>query len=121
MRIEGVGIDIIEIARVKRALSRWGCKFESRILTSRELKVEKGLNHKAVFVAGRFAAKEAVFKSLEINPYWHKVNILKGKKGEPVVYLSSDVLKKAKKNIRRILISISHCKQYAVAQAIAVG
>jgi len=121
MRIEGVGVDVIEIDRVRKALERWGSSFEKRILSPQEISPKKDLLQKAVFLAGRFAAKEAIFKSLGINPCWHKVLILTGKKGEPVVSLSSDVLDNTEKNVKRVLVSISHCKKYALAQAVAIG
>ena len=121
MRIEGMGIDLIEIDRVERALERWGFNLEERILTSSEMRVRKNLTQRAVFLAGRFAAKEAIFKSLGINPYWHKVLVLTGKKGEPTVSVSPDILEKVGKNVTKVLVSISHCRKYALAQSIAIG
>lgn len=121
MRIEGIGVDLVEIDRVRVALERWGNKLEERILASPEIGVERNFRQRTVFLAGRFAAKEAIFKSLGIGPCWHKVFVLRGKKGEPVVTLSPDIFKKIEKNVKEILVSISHCKSYALAQAIAVG
>ena len=121
MRVEGIGIDLIEIDRIEKALKKWGSNLEKRILTSSEIRVKKNLSQRAVFLAGRFAAKEAIFKSLQINPCWRKVLVLTGEKGEPVVSLSPDISKKIGKNIKKVLVSISHCKNYASAQAIAIG
>jgi len=121
MRIEGVGVDLVEIDRIRAALKRWGRKLEERILTYEEIKVKKDLRQREVFLAGRFAAKEAIFKSLGINPCWHEVLVLRGRKGEPIVTLSPDILKKIQKDIKKVLVSIAHCKKYALAQAIAVG
>ncbi|MBE0478491.1 holo-ACP synthase [Candidatus Aerophobetes bacterium] len=121
MTIEGVGVDMVEIDRIKAALQKWGDNLEKRILASQELRVVKDFNQKAVFLAGRFAAKEAIFKALEINPDWHEVLVLTGKKGEPVVILSSKILKRIERKVKKVLVSISHCKSYALAQAMVIG
>ncbi|HHF97887.1 holo-ACP synthase [Candidatus Aerophobetes bacterium] len=121
MKIQGVGTDIIEIDRVKKVFEKWGKQFEEKILTSSEKQIKKSPSQKLTFLAGRFAAKEAVFKSLEIGPYWHKVSILQGKNGEPLVKLSPEILKNTRKKVKKVLVSISHCKKYALAQAIAIG
>lgn len=121
MRVEGVGVDLVEIDRVGVALQRWGENLEKRILASQEIRRGGKLKQRTFFLAGRFAAKEAIFKSLGINPRWHEVLVLTGKKGEPVVVLSPNIFKKIEKNVKKIVVSISHCKKYALAQAIAVG
>jgi len=119
--IKGVGIDLVEIQRVKKALKRWGHTLEKRILTPEEIRVGKKRKEGAVFLAGRFAAKEAIFKSLGINPRWQEVLVLTEERGRPVVNLSREILKQTKeKGVKKILVSISHSKKYAIAQAIAL-
>ena len=73
------------------------------------------------YLAGRFAAKEAIFKSVGGGINWRDIEILAKKNGKP--YLVNN--KKTKetlneKNIRRVLISISHDNDYAIAQALAL-
>ncbi|MCM8770646.1 MAG: holo-ACP synthase [Candidatus Omnitrophica bacterium] len=108
------GVDIIEVRRVRQAVQRWGDDFLKRIFTDNELK--NANNRPAIYehLAGRFAAKEAVFKALldkEIN--WKDIEISNDKDGKPVC----SILKKMK-NKPNIQISISHVKNYAVATAI---
>lgn len=120
--VRGVGVDLIEIDRIKRALGRWGSTFEERILTAEEMELKKRAGENFVFLAGRFAAKEAVFKSLGMSPYWQRISILKKGNGQPVVSFSkefSDYIKRGK--VKKILVSISHSKKYAIAQAITLG
>ena len=124
MTVKGVGIDIVEIDRVRNALQKWGDIFENKILTGEEISSkEKSSKGRVTFLAGRFAAKEAIFKSLGVSiPYWQKLSILAGERGEPVVKFRKEILKESKvKNVKRILVSISHSKKYAVAQALVLG
>lgn len=121
--IKGIGIDLIEIERIEKALQKWDELLERKILTSRE--IEEGeirRKGKLSFIAGRFAAKEAIFKSLGIAPRWCEVEILPGKRGIPVVTLYQKTLKLSQdKGIKKILVSISHTRSFALAQAIALG
>jgi len=121
--IKGIGIDIIRIRRIDKALARWGKQFEERVFTDKEIQSSYCLRKKAklAYLAGRFAAKEAIFKSIGGGISWRHIEILAKKSGEP--YLANN--KKTKealdeKNIRRVLISISHDNDYAIAQAVAL-
>jgi len=120
--IKGVGIDLIEIERIERALRKWDGLFERKILTSKEIEERKiRRKGKLSFIAGRFAAKEAIFKSLGIAPRWYEVEILPGKRGVPMVTLYQKTLKLSQdKGIKKILVSISHTRSFALAQAIAL-
>jgi len=62
--IKGIGTDLVEIARIKSSLSRWGDRFCGKILCSREIEDYKKSRHKPHFLAKRFAAKEAASKAL---------------------------------------------------------
>jgi len=62
--IYSVGIDLIELERVSNALDKWGDKFARRILGEEERILYREKKNKVQFLAGRFAAKEAVMKSL---------------------------------------------------------
>ena len=108
--IRGIGIDICQISRIRLDMFK-------RILTKKEIdifqdiKVEK---KKIEFLAGRFSAKEAVFKALnEIDDkvLMRDIVILNNQSGRP--YVEKPTLKE-----HRILVSISHEKDYAIAQAI---
>jgi phosphopantetheine--protein transferase-like protein len=119
--IKAIGIDIIKIERLKRALQRWGTRLERRIFTSKEIDVSYGKT-RATYLAGRFAAKEAVFKSLGTGGYWRDIEVLSGKNNQPYIVLQRKMKRIADlKGVKKILISLSHDHDYAIAQAIAIG
>ncbi|WP_261134154.1 holo-ACP synthase [Bacillus sp. Marseille-Q3570] len=113
--IIGIGIDIVEIQRIKRTNERQ-VKFAERILTEAELVCFRSLEQRKSieFLAGRFAAKEAYAKATgtgiggELS--WKDVQILANEAGKPVIEDG-----KADWNT---YVSISHSKEYAVAQVI---
>ncbi|MFA5276175.1 MAG: holo-ACP synthase [Candidatus Omnitrophota bacterium] len=113
--ITGTGIDITEVRRLKQAVQKWGDDFLKRIFTGPELKhAQKRGSSIYQHLAGRFAAKEAVFKAVgnkDLN--WKDVQILNDKDGKPICVLLNG--KGTKLNVQ---ISISHVKTYAVASAI---
>lgn len=118
--IHGIGIDLIEIKRIKKAKERFGKSFLNKIFTEAEIKYCQA--HDQHF-AGRFAAKEAVVKSLGTGwPYVSLKDIEITRDpitGIPEVILYGNVLDIAHRlKISSIFLSISHTKEYAVAQAI---
>ena len=108
--ILGIGTDIIEIERIKKAIERWGDDFLKHILTDEEIANAKKYQIPYAHYAGRFAAKEAIFKAVgDPKLSWHDVSIINDQEGKPVCkHLRSHF-----KN--QILISISHSKEYATA------
>ena len=117
------GTDIIEINRVKKAIEETDKKFCERVYTPREIHYcESKRVQKYQHYAARFAAKEAVFKALsatldsKYNIEWKDIEIQNDNYGRPYVELS----KKFAEVIESIDISISHCKEYAVASAILI-
>lgn len=112
--IIGTGVDITEVKRLKEAIERWEGAFLKRVFTDEELK--KARTHGSYYqhLAGRFAAKEAVFKALgDPQLSWHDLQIINDKSGRPVCKL----LKRKQAGVS-VFISISHVKNYAVANAI---
>lgn len=115
------GTDIIEIERVKNSIENIGDKFLNKIYTSKEIQYCENKNQsKYQHFAARFAAKEAIFKALNSilsNKYivsWQNIEILNFENGKPYVnFIDINFC-----NILSIDISISHCKQYAVANAV---
>ena len=117
------GTDIIEIERVKKSIERSGEKFLNLIYTPEEIKYcESKRNAKYSHYAGRFAAKEAIFKAVSgILEYsyqisWHNAQVINDKMGNPKIEFRGVELKK----LINIDISISHCREYAVATVIAM-
>lgn len=111
--IIGTGVDITEVSRLRQAIEKWGDSFLSRVFTKQELINAKTRGSLYQHLAGRFAAKEAVFKALgDPELSWRDVEILNDKQGRPVCSL----INSKNKNIG-VHISISHVKNYAVASA----
>ena len=121
--VKGLGIDIIEISRIAKAIER-NPKFLLRVYTDYELESVKGKNNYSNTLAGYFAAKEAVSKSLGIGIgkiEWKDIEVRKDFYGKPYIKLHNNAEKIAySKHICEILISISHSKDNAIAQAIAI-
>jgi len=123
--IAGIGIDIVEISRIKQAAKKWSNRFLKRIFTERELEYAHGKSIPYQHLAARFAAKEAVLKAIGDSTIhrieWVNVEILNDEHGKPVVNLSGQAKKiKLEKNISDIIISMSHTRTYAAANAIVV-
>ena len=115
------GIDIIEINRIKQSIEETEGKFCERVYTQKEIDYCESKNiQKYQHYAARFAAKEAVFKAISQNlksKYdisWKDIEILNDDNGRPYV----QILNQNIQGIDNIDISISHCKEYAVANVI---
>jgi holo-[acyl-carrier protein] synthase len=117
--VEGIGVDIIEIERVAEAVSRR--RFRERIFSADERAYcESGgsLRRIAERYAGRFAAKEAILKALGTGMRLplREVETLSSDSGAPVARLSGAAAMEL--DGRRVWVTISHCRTYAVAQAV---
>ncbi|RKD25330.1 holo-[acyl-carrier-protein] synthase [Caminicella sporogenes DSM 14501] len=120
--INGIGIDIIEINRIYNAVKKE--RFLEKIFTDREIEYFKKINYNINTIAGSFAAKEAVAKALGtgIRGFrWIDIEIIRNKLGKPEVILYGKAKEIAHANgIQKILVSISHSREYAVSQAIGI-
>jgi holo-[acyl-carrier protein] synthase len=118
--IGSVGIDIIEIKRIKKAIQRWKEHFLKRVFTFEEISYCQKKKFPEVSFAGRFACKEAAMKALgtglSSGAGWKDFEIIRGNKGKPELLISKKIEKEFGKP--KFLISISHSKEYAVAVAI---
>ncbi len=117
---ESVGIDLVETDRIRKILKKHGARFANRILGQRELVTYAQRGDKVNFLAGRFAAKEAVIKCLgrflTNRPAYSSLEIINDKTGNPC--LDFNGLAEEKLSHKKCLISISHEKHYATAVAI---
>lgn len=118
------GTDIIEINRIKESIESIGENFKNKIYTEKEIEYcESRKNAKYQHYAGRFAAKEAIFKAIselldnKFEVSWKDAEILNDENGKPRVTFLSE---KIKDKIDSIDISISHCKEYAVSNVIII-
>jgi holo-[acyl-carrier protein] synthase len=124
--ILGVGIDIIEVARIAASLEKFGHRFGERILLKEE--IDYCLSHRrpAPFVAARFAAKEAISKAfgtgIGAQLGWQDMEIAHKESGEPYVILHGTGKKLFEaRRAKNILVSISHTEAYAAVVAVLEG
>lgn len=118
------GTDIIEIERVKNSIESIGKKFIEEIYTQKEIEYcESKKNAKYQHYAARFAAKEAIFKAVskllnnKFDISWKNAEIVNDENGKPYInFLNTKIIEK----IEDIDISISHCKEYAVATVVVM-
>lgn len=114
------GTDIIEIERIQKAIEKIGDKFLNTVFTQKEIEYcETRKKQKYQHYAARFAAKEAAFKAISNNIEckcdWQSFEIERQENGRPKLNIFVDV-----PNLSSIDISISHCKQYATANVVAI-
>lgn len=114
-----IGVDIVEVARIKQAIEKQGQLFLNRIFTQNEQVYCNKFKSKEAQYAGRFAAKEAVAKLIQQGPkdFWLDIEVIKNEHGAPLIQLSDRL---ARLYPHTIALSISHEKNYAVAVAIKV-
>ncbi len=122
----GIGADIIECERIERMLDKHGDTFRRRVYTVGEIDYCAGRKAEAQHYAGRWAAKEAVLKSLGTGwahgIQWTDVEVVNQQGGKPNIVLSGRAKQISEQlGIREIMISISHCRSYAVAYATAIA
>ena len=115
------GTDIIEISRIKKSIEKSGDRFLNLVFTKKEIEYcESKKIAKYNHYAGRFAAKEAIYKAVSallddrFAISWKNAQIVNDENGNPHVEFIDIKIKQ----IEQIDISISHCKEYAVATAI---
>jgi len=126
MQILGIGTDIIECNRIGQMLTRHGERFTNHVFTEAEVRYCSGKKIAEQHFAGRWAAKEAVLKALGTGwasgILWTDAEVVIQTGGKPTIRLHRGAARKATElGITDVLISISHCKAYATATAIAVG
>ena len=114
------GTDIIEIERIKNAVEKYGGKFQTEIFTEKEIEYcESKKNQKYQHYAARFAAKEAIFKAISSklgrNYSFGDFEIINDETGKPEVHLQAEI-----NEIESIDVSLSHCKEYAVASVVVL-
>jgi holo-[acyl-carrier protein] synthase len=111
-----IGVDIIAITRIERAMACWGERFLNRVYTDAELELCCG---RASSLAARFAGKEAVIKALgglSKGFQWREIEILSDPRGKPLVNLYGSMRDKAVSlGLPGFAISLSDCEEYAVA------
>lgn len=116
------GVDIVEVARIARAMERHGERFGARFFTAQELAYCDG---RAERLAGRFAVKEAVAKALGTgigDVSWTEIEVQCDGRGKPELVLHGRARDLAvKRGVAQWSVSLSHTKTYAVGFAVGSG
>ncbi len=123
--IVGLGTDIIEIVRIGQMVERHGEQFLQRVFTEEEVRYCQRRKECYQHFAGRWAAKEAVMKTFGTGwtrgVGWKDIEVTTKRSGQPIVTISGSARDYAEKlGIDEVLVSISHCRAYAMATAIAL-
>ena len=118
--IQGIGIDIVDVSRIRSAIDSWGSLFLKKIYTQTEIEYCTSRKNSYEHFAARFAAKEAVSKALETGWRggfrWQDVEIVNEPSGKPRVVLYKHVNNLLAES--RVLLSLSHSESTVVALAI---
>jgi holo-[acyl-carrier protein] synthase len=122
----GIGIDLVQIPRMRRVVERWQDRFLSRVFTDREIAYCQARRDPIPHLAARFAAKEAGLKALgtglSMGVHWRELEVCRERGQAPTLVLSgrSRAIGESRGG-RRILLSLTHEGEYACAQAMLLG
>ena len=113
------GVDLIEIERIARVRDRYPVRFLNRVFTPDE---QRYARNRAPQLSSRFAAKEAVMKALGTGTRgvpWKSIEVVRRRGGPPEIVLYGNALKRARKmGVKRIALSLSHSREFAVASVV---
>jgi len=121
--IYGIGTDIIEVKRIKKAVVRFGNRFIRRIFTEHEIRYCENKANSFQHFAVRFAAKEALLKAIGIGLrdgiLWRQIEIRNDDLGKPQMFCSGICKKKLNElHVKSLHVSLSHIEKYGVATII---
>jgi holo-[acyl-carrier protein] synthase len=123
MKVLGTGVDIVETARIRDSLEKFGDRFLQRCFLPGEIEYCRSMKFPELHFAARFAAKEAISKAFGTGIGrqlgWRDMEIRKRDSGEPYVELHGKAIDLAGR--ATVLVSLSHCKDYAAANAVLIG
>jgi holo-[acyl-carrier protein] synthase len=123
--VRGIGIDVVQISRMREVISRWDQRFLRRVFTEGEIAYCRARRDPAPHFAARFAAKEAGLKALGtglgLGIHWRELEVVRARGQAPSLILRgrSDEIGRARGG-RRMLLALTHDGDYAVAQAMLV-
>ena len=125
MMIYGIGIDVVEVDRIERAIERQGEAFVSRLFTQEERDYCERQARPAMHFAARFAAKEAVSKAFGTGiggqAGWLEMEVLRVESGAPKMLFHGNAAEFLKtEGISEVQISLTHARDYAAANAVAM-
>jgi holo-[acyl-carrier protein] synthase len=126
MSVLGIGVDLVECARIEHSLERFGERFLHRVFTDGEIAYSNSMKFPARHLAARFAAKEAVSKAFGTGigkaMGWRDIDVQKRESGEPFLVLTGGAEDLAKKRgVASTLITLSHTDHHAMAMIVLEG
>ena len=114
MSIIGIGIDLVDCARIENSIERFGDRFLQRVFTSGEIAYSQSMKFPARHLAARFAAKEALSKAFGTgigkSMGWRDLDVQKKESGEPFVVLSGGARENGEGTRRRQ--NLDHSQPY---------
>lgn len=121
--IVGIGVDIVEIEKLRLAMMRRGERLRNRAFTPAEVQYCEQRAQQYQHYAARFAAKEAVFKAIgsgwRNGVTWHDVEVINELSGKPILRLCGKTLEFANAlGAKNYWLSLTHTDHYAVAQVV---
>lgn len=126
MSVLGIGVDLVECARIQHSIDRFGDRFLHRVFTEGEIEYSMSMKFPARHLAARFAAKEAVSKAFGTGigkaMGWRNIDIRKRPNGEPFLVFSGPAQELAKqRGVLSALVTLSHTEHHAMASVILDG
>jgi holo-[acyl-carrier protein] synthase len=118
--IFGIGLDLVEVARIQESLQKFGERFQKRVFTETERSYCNALPHPSLHFAARFAAKEAYLKALgtglSSSISWKDVGVENLPSGKPELKVTGRALELAsERGVREMHLSLSHTSNHAAA------
>src|SRR4029077_8147351 len=125
-RVLGIGVDLTQMPRMRRGVARWDERFLPRVFAEREIASCRRRRDPIPHLAARFAAKEATLKALgtglRMGISWREMEVRRERGEAPRMVLSGRCRDVAlAKGGHRVLITLTHDGDYALAQAMLVG
>jgi holo-[acyl-carrier protein] synthase len=126
MSVIGIGVDVIECARIQHSIERFGDRFLHRFFTDGEIEYSMSMKFPERHLAARFAGKEAVAKAFGTGigkaMGWRNIDIRKRESGEPFLILSGPAQElAAKRGVTSAFITLSHTEHHAIACVVLEG
>jgi holo-[acyl-carrier protein] synthase len=123
MTVLGIGVDLVENARIEHSLGRFGERFLRRVFTPGEIEYSQSTKFPARHLAARFAAKEAVSKAFGTgigkSMGWKDIDVRRKESGEPYVVLEGRARKLAdERKVTKVSITLSHTENHAMAMIV---
>jgi holo-[acyl-carrier protein] synthase len=127
MTVLGLGIDLVDVSRVRRLLDRHGDRALERLLTPDERAYCTTRAIPSVHIAARLAAKEAAFKALAGESearriWWTDLEVRREGDGRPTLHLHGRASARAERlGVRSSLLSLTHERDHAAAVVLLIG